>query len=207
MPTRESVRLRDATAADLPAMARLHRRAYSREHFLVFLPDTELAAYYGRFLGGGSRIVLAIGENDEPVGFAVYGRNIETRLADWKRERRSAIFATALRHPLAAARRVMVSLTSRMRGASTRPDASAALLSIAVGHGGRGIGRLLLEDMLRWSAESGETRIGLWVRHENVGALNAYLRVGFRVMESTVNQYYMERELANDSLTRTGNGR
>ena len=74
--------------------------------------------------------------------------------------------------------------------------------SSAVSEAGNGVGRALLEDMLRHSAQAGEARIGLYVRHRNVAAINAYLRVGFRIVVSTQNQYYMEREVVGVSTVR-----
>lgn len=183
-------------------MARLHRSAYSRDHFLALLPEAVLADYYGRFLGDGSRVVLAVRDAgassqrtaDELLGFAVFGRNIESRIAAFKRDRRGTILWAALGHPLLAARKVLVSVEG-LRGGPPHVAAPALLLSIAVGEAGKGVGRALLEEMLRCSVQGGEDRMGLYVRHKNVAAINAYQRAGFRIVESITDQYYMEREL------------
>lgn len=202
--------LRDATIADLPAMARLHRNAYSRDHFLALLPEAVLADYYARFLGNGSRIVLAVRgarassqqADDDLLGFAVFGRDIESRISAFKRDRVTTILRTALWHPLVAAQKAVVSLGGRFRSGSRHVAAPVLLLSIAVGEAGKGIGRALLEEMLRCSAQAGDELIGLYVRHKNVVAVNAYLHAGFRIVESIADQYYMERELNTVSVTR-----
>lgn len=183
-------------------MARLHRRAYSRDHFLALLPEAALADYYRRFLGQGSRIVLAMGAAgsggvEELLGFAVFGRNIGSRIAEWKRARRGVILWTALLNPLTALQKLLASAGGVLRAEPQLAEAPVALLSIAVRSGGQGVGRALLEDMLLRSAAAGEDRIGLYVRHRNVRALNAYLRVGFRIVASKRDQYYMERSLIN----------
>jgi ribosomal protein S18 acetylase RimI-like enzyme len=205
-----AMRLREATASDLPAMARLHRVAYSGDHFLALLPEAVLADYYARFLGHGSRVVVAIGETsingppsaDELLGFAAFGRNIESRIAAFKRDRRWSIARTALAHPALAARKVLTAAGGRRRGAPPHEPAPALLLSIAVCESRKGIGRVLLEDMLGRSAAAGEDRIGLYVRHHNVAAINAYLRAGFWIVESITDQYYMERRLVTEPNTR-----
>jgi ribosomal protein S18 acetylase RimI-like enzyme len=51
---------------------------------------------------------------------------------------------------------------------------------------------VLLQEMLRRAAQNGQDRFGLYVRHSNVGAINAYLRAGFRIVASLADQYYME---------------
>lgn len=194
--------LRDATATDVAAIARLHRRAYSRDHFLALLPEAALADYYRRFLGQGSRIVLAMGcagsgGVEELLGFAVFGRNIGSRIAEWKRDCRRVILWAALLHPLMALQKLLISFEGVLRTEPRFEEAPVALLSIAVRSGGQGIGSALLEDMLLRTGAAGEDRIGLYVRHRNVRALNAYLRVGFRIVTSTKDQYYMERRLVN----------
>jgi ribosomal protein S18 acetylase RimI-like enzyme len=195
-------RLRLATAADLPAMASLHRRAYSRGHFLALLPESVLEDYYARFLGDGSQAVVAALVDGSPtsegggevVGFAVFGRNIEERIARFKQNHRAVIACTALGHPLLAAHRLFSAIRSPSPCAGRVP-APALLLSIAVGEPGRGLGRLLLEETLRRCMQDGEERIGLYVRHDNITAVNAYIQVGFRIADSIADQYYMERRL------------
>ena len=44
------VHLREATASDLAGMVRLHKVAYSSDHFLALLPEAVLVDYYARFL-------------------------------------------------------------------------------------------------------------------------------------------------------------
>lgn len=177
-------------------MARVHRAAYSGEHFLARLPVALLADYYARFLGGGSRGVLAVRRRPDGgetlLGFAVFGRDIEPRIAAFKREQRAGILLAALGSPGLATRRVIGGLAARLSPAPAHVPAPALLLSIAVESSGGGVGRSLLEDMLRRSRADGETTMGLYVRYQNVGAINAYLRVGFRIVMAIQDQYYME---------------
>jgi ribosomal protein S18 acetylase RimI-like enzyme len=196
------IQFRQADNADLPALARIHRRAYSRDHFLAVLPETVLADYYSRFLDGGSQILLAVAAGPAGsgpgtiLGFAAFGRNIEPRIKAFKRDCRTNILRAALGHPFMAARKLAVTVGGRLRSGSAHTPAPALLLSIAVAEAGKGVGRALLEEMVRRSAADGEDRIGLYVRHGNVGAINGYLRVGFRIIESMADQYYMERDLS-----------
>lgn len=195
------MQFREARSVDLPELARIHRRAYSGDHFLALLPEAVLADYYARFLSGGSQIVLAE-ESASPstiariAGFAVFGRNIEPRIAAFKRDRRASIVRTAMGHPWLAARKLLATVSGRSNGRRPHVPAPMLVLSIAVDRARTGVGRALLEEVAQRSVQQGEDRIGLYVRHNNVGAINAYLRVGFRIMESIGDQYYMEQKLS-----------
>ena len=52
---RYGIRIRAASADDLVEMARIHRAAYSPEHFLALLPEATLVEYYRTFLADGSQ--------------------------------------------------------------------------------------------------------------------------------------------------------
>lgn len=194
------IRVREASTKDLWAMARLHRAAYSSDHFLAMLPEYVLVDYYGRFLKDGARAMVAVSDPDLSIGsvgegllgFAVFGRDIERRIAIFKRERRWSIVLVALRHPVLSFRKFLVAVKSRWAGSPPYTEAPVLLLSIAVDESAKGIGAVLLDRLLRWSASVGECRVGLYVRHHNVRAINAYLRAGFRIRSSMADQYYME---------------
>lgn len=194
------VRLRKATESDLPGMARIHRASYGPGHFLALLPERVLTEYYRLFLGGGSQAMVAEFQSAGTdtaslVGFAVFGANIEPRIGQFKREQRAEILLGALRHPLSAGRKVLLGVFGGPDVGSAHQPARWLLLSIAVSGAGRGVGSTLLKEMLRVAAAEGEERFGLYVRHSNFGAVNAYLRVGFRIVASMADQYYMEIDL------------
>lgn len=195
--------LRAATDRDLLAMAKVHRAAYGAGHFLALLPETTLAEYYRLFLGGGSQAIVAEapasdGSAGSLAGFAVFGGSIEPRIEQFKREQRIAILRTALTHPVIAARKVMFSAIGTGVRSTPHEPAQWLLLSIAVSRGRRGVGTTLLRETLRVAAMNGQERFGLYVRHSNLGAVNAYLRAGFRIVASVSDQYYMEIALHPD---------
>ena len=196
--------IRPGTERDLTAMAKIHRAAYGPGHFLALLPEATLAEYYRLFLGGGSHTIVAetVGDGGVPsvAGFAVFGANIEPRIGVFKRQQRASIFRTALTHPLIAARKVALGLIG---GGDVAPHTPAEwlLLSIAVAGARRGAGSLLLQAMLREAEAAQQPRLGLYVRHSNFGAVNAYLRAGFRIVASIADQYYMEIPLPHAPST------
>lgn len=200
--------LRVATESDLPEMARIHRAAYGAGHFLALLPESVLAEYYRLFLDGGSCAVVAEvpSETGGPAtlaGFAVFGGNIESRIARFKREQRLAILRTALANPVTALRKAMLVLFGHRDAAGAHEAAPWLLLSIAVTGTTKGVGSVLLERMIRTAESDGQPLLGLYVRHSNLRAVNAYLRAGFRIVASVADQYYMEITLHPSHSTGT----
>lgn len=189
--------LRPAERADLPAIAAVHLQAYSKSHFTSRLPLATLVRYYSLFLTGGSETIVleepTVDGGSEIIGFAVFGNDIEAKIACFKRENAPAIVMASALHPLVAARKVMHARWTRLT--QPRPMASAPhlLLSIAVTRQGVGAGGRLLDALLDRTKNSGADRIGLYVNVDNVGALNSYASRGFTVRELYGGQYYMER--------------
>lgn len=200
--------MRSAGEGDLTEMARLHRAAYGAGHFLALLPEPVLAEYYRPFLAGGSRgLVAEVSESGvgsaQLVGLAVFGVNIEPRIATFKRVQRAAIFRTALRHPVVVARKIVLGTLLGSTPSRAFVDARWLLLSIAVDRSRRGVGAVLLHAMLQMARDCGEERFGLYVRHSNLNAVNAYLRVGFRIVSTIADQYYMELDLRQSATVGT----
>lgn len=193
-PNAKDFRIREATTRDLPAIARLHRAAYSEAHFTSRLSAEALSAYYGLFLGGGSQITVLTpaAADDELLGFAVFGRGIPARIAHFKRDHRVDIGRAALRHPFAAANKLLSRFASAMRSRSPVQPSDYLLLSIAVGRPGIGTGGRLLDDVLERARAANEEIVGLYVNFDNVKALNSYISRHFHIRDLQGGQYYME---------------
>jgi ribosomal protein S18 acetylase RimI-like enzyme len=205
---RHGIRIRAASADDLVEMARIHRAAYSSEHFLALLPEATLVEYYRTFLADGSQGLIAEhdGTGSSPMtmaGFAVFGGGLGPRIDRFKRVHRAAIVRTALAHPLIVLRKMAMGALGAGRAPNPHSPAGWLLLSIAVRGGRRGIGSALMTGMLQEASAAGQRALGLYVRHSNVPALNAYLRMGFSIIESVSDQYYMETTVKPS--TDTGN--
>jgi ribosomal protein S18 acetylase RimI-like enzyme len=191
------IKIRAASADDLVEMARIHRAAYSSEHFLALLPEATLIEYYRTFLGDGSQGLIAeyeatVSSPGTIAGFAVFGGGLGPRIHRFKRVHWAAIVRTAITHPLIVLRKVVMGIVGEGRARNPHSPAGWLLLSIAVRGGRRGVGSVLMTGMLQEASAAGQRALGLYVRHSNVPALNAYLRMGYRIIESLSDQYYME---------------
>jgi ribosomal protein S18 acetylase RimI-like enzyme len=183
-----------ATAADLPALVSIHKRAYSCRHFTALLPDHTLSAYYRCFLSDGAEISLAT-YCDNILGFAVYGLSIPARIATFKRAASRDIFITSIRHPATAARKFLTALQARLSSQHAPLPADFLLLSIAVAQPGRGVGTHLLRQLAVTAKSRQQSSVGLYVNVDNTHAINVYLASGFVIRHYHCGQFYMEKNL------------
>lgn len=186
---------RRATFDDLPIIAAIHRGAYSRSHFTSLLSASTLERYYAGFLAGGTQIALAQnneGTGAQTLGFSVYGTGIPEKIAAFKQECARDILLTSLQHPWIAARKALKAIRGRIgRHAPVEPT-DFLLLSIAVTGAQTGVGALLLRDLVAAARAENHDVVGLYVNDDNLSAINAYYRAGFRMRDFHNGQYYME---------------
>lgn len=188
--------LRLANFSDLPVLVRIHKQAYSRSHFTALLTDETLARYYSYFLSDDTEILLAlnngISDSEKAVGFAVYGRGIPDRIAQFKKEARGDILLTSLRHPFQALRKLTVAIRCKLSAGVDYKPADFLLLSIAVIQKRGGIGGYLLRTMLKEAQKNHAKTVGLYVNADNLIAINAYFAAGFVLRHYQNGQFYME---------------
>lgn len=184
-----------ATPADLPRIAQIHKSTFPSHYVTALLPLSVLEDYYGRFIGEGAEILLAVDQTDSEekiLGMAVYGVEIGQRIRRFRAERRVAIYATALRHPIIAGKKLIQQLTARLRAGRDDPPADFLFLSLAVEHKGGGVGKDLALQTMDRAAELGHAMIGLYVNADNIGVINLHESHGFKIRQLRGDQYYMD---------------
>lgn len=188
--------LRLATESDLTVLALIHKQAYSQNHFTALLSNETLTRYYAYFLGDGSEVLLAIKKDssgaETVLGFAVYGQGIPERIGRFKRDALNEILFSALRHPLKAIYKFIMTLRAKFNEGSIYKPANFLLLSIAVTIKGSGVGGLLLDAMLDSAQKDSLKVVGLYVNVDNMNAINAYFARGFTIRYYLNGQFYME---------------
>lgn len=190
--------LRPAVEADLESIAKVHLAAYSKSHFTSLLPAKVLISYYGIFLRGGVEVIVAAKASnpDDIVGFAVFGRNIPQLISIFKRLHRLDILRASIAHPFTSVRKVLNLLAKRRSPSADHLPCDFLLLSIASSLSRAGVGGMLLDNLSARASEQSEDRVGLYVNADNVGAMNAYVKDGFRFICLIHDQYYMEKTLS-----------
>lgn len=190
--------LRPAIEADLESIAKVHLAAYSKSHFTSLLPANVLISYYGIFLRGGVEVIVATEASnpDDIVGFAVFGRNVPQLIAKFKQRHRSDILRTSIAHPVTAVRKAINLFAKRRSPSADHLPCNLLLLSIASNLPRAGVGGILLETLSEKASAQREAKVGLYVNADNVGAMNAYVKDGFRFICLIHDQYYMEKALS-----------
>lgn len=190
------IELAPVTPADLPGLVAVHKKAYSDAHFTSRFSPELLERYYGHFLDEQcfvTKVVPAGTADAKPVGFVVSGLGIGARIAAFKRESRAEILGTALRHPAAAARKVISDLYYRLfDSVYAYRECPYLILSIASDRSLPGIGAALLKHAVETAKSVGCNAIGLYVRVSNVKAIDFYLKNGFVVKGYSSGQFYLE---------------
>lgn len=196
-----------ATEQDLSEIARIHKLAYSRNHFTALLPEHVLQRYYRYFLQGGTEICLTVAGSgaaraytEAIEGFAVYGVGIPDKIALFKKECLKDILITSLQHPFTASWKAFKAALASMANKPAYPPANFLLLSIAVATQSKGVGKCLLAKMVAAAEQDRHKTAGLYVNADNVRAINAYFSAGFDLKDYTSGQYYMEKSLGQLSI-------
>lgn len=180
---------------DLRGLVSVHKKAYSEAHFTSRFSPELLERYYGHFLGDQCFVTKAVpaGGAGVPVGFVVSGLGIGARIAAFKHDSRGAILGTVLRHPMAAARKVVSDLYYRLfDSVYAYQECPYLILSIASDRSLPGIGAALLKHAVETAKSIGCNAVGLYVRVSNVKAIDFYLKNGFVVKGYSSGQFYLE---------------
>lgn len=184
-----------ATEADLKNIAKVHKEVYSKAHFTSLFSLELLEVFYKYFLNNGSSILLALDNKKNIQGFIVSGVDIPHKISHFKSKKKLDIYKTAILHPITAIKKAFSTVNTKLFSQYSSYDESKYLiLSIAVTRQRKGIGSLLLNEALLMSKQQKYKKLGLYVRVENIGALNLYLKNNYKIIAYTSNQYYMEKE-------------
>lgn len=194
--TRETnYHFRVATKADLPRIAEIHKATFPPHYVTALLPLSALENYYGRFIGDGAEILLAVEprESGEHIlGMAVYGLRIGERIQAFKGEQRNVIALTAAKNPRVAGKKLFQQFTAKLRAGPDKPPVDFLFLSLAVEKKGGGVGKDLALETMKRASTDGHDIMGLYVNADNIGVINLHASHGFKIKQLRGDQYYME---------------
>lgn len=172
--------VRPATAADLPALVRIHLAAYAgRRSLLSELGSGAIAASYRWFIGNPAALALVAVVDGEPQGFLV-GHHDGGEPA-FARHRRRAMLGALLRRPDILLRWLREKRGDRGTAAPLPGTTTFYSLAVAPDHHGRKLGNALLaagEDAAR---AAGARHVEATVGSDNLPSLFLY-----RVMKYAV---------------------
>lgn len=183
------------TQEDLPSIAKLHKQVFSATHFTSFFSEALLCSYYRCFFATGISFIKAV-EQGKIVGFLVCGENIGEKIALFKNKNKFDLLMTAFTNPFPAVRRIVSGIFYRLfQGCQKIDEDEFLILSIASDQSNKGIGKSLLRKADELGLSANMNWAGLYVRVENIRAINFYLMNGYSIVCYNCGQYYMKKAL------------
>ena len=135
-------------------------------------------------------------DSNEILGFIVIGFDIPEKIKQFKQENYSSIVMTAFLNPIPAIQKVISSFYFKLFDkSSSYKDSSFLLLSIATLPNTKGKGKELMQFIDDFMKEKSTSSIGLYVRVQNLGAINFYLNHQYSIKGYSNAQYYMEKNI------------
>ncbi|CZE49302.1 GNAT family N-acetyltransferase [Campylobacter geochelonis] len=190
--------IRLARKDDLKSLAVMHKKNYSKIHFSSYLSLNLIEKYYSYFIDSVNSQIFIIIDKDEILGFVVCGKDINRQLNLFKKEQFFKILQTIAMHPFAFFRKFSIDVFNKLFKIKIESiESNFLILSIVSSGREKGIGSLLLGHIKNYGLKNNIEKIGLYVRVENIQALNAYLKNGYKIMGYISDQYYMEQEICN----------
>lgn len=185
LPAVVPVVVRDAGAADAPAMARLHASEIT-DGFLSSLGPRFLERLYRRLCRTEGSFALVAEVEGTVAGF-VAGSAATRRLftSFVARDGMAVVLASPLR--LLRSWRLALETLGQGRAGDADDERGGELLAIAVGPAWRrrGVARRLTEALLQGAAQRGARVVDVVVGSDNHGAIAMYRAAGFEPLRST----------------------
>ncbi len=172
------VSVRIADVSDVAAVAEMHTRLINTG-FLATLGSGFLKVLYEELINDEDSVVYVAVGGDGRLGFIAGTKDTG---ALYKRFLRSRAFSAGLRVVPALGRRGTIKrIVETLRYGDEAPRAKAELLSMGVTpqSQGKGVGSLLINQLLRWSESESVPTMKVVVGSENDRAIRLYNRNGF----------------------------
>ncbi len=187
------VYLRLLTPEDLPQVAQIHCNAFPQSALTRLGSEAVRRYYEWQLLGPHQALALGCVADGALAGFCFAGV-FKGALSGFLRRNRAYLLRCLLRRPwliaspLIRERGALGLRLLRRRPAPSRaseqrpPGRSFGVLSIAVqpAHQGRGLGKLLMEQVEQTARQAGYARLTLSVHPDNLQAIGFYQRLGWR---------------------------
>jgi hypothetical protein len=173
----------------------VHKKAFSSVHFTSFFSEKLLVDYYRYFLHEPN-FIYVFENNSEIQGFIVIGVDIPAKLSLFRKEKLFDIILTSLIHPKAAIKKIITDIFYRFNDTSLEfNECIFLLLSIATIPSSKGVGKELMTFINELIIKNNYESVGLFVRVQNISAIQFYLNHNFKIKGYSNAQYYMEKKI------------
>lgn len=190
------IKLRKANFGDLEEIARIHKSAYSSEHFSSLFSKEHLMQYYGLFIEHNEYCYVAEIENGSIAGFIIAGRKTGIAVNEFINRNRIAVFGYLLTSPKILFEKIISYVLSKLKKMEMS-KASLRLLSIATDdkNQGKGIGGQMIDQFESELKKANEMFYGLSVRKGNNRAIKFYDSLGFETEKLESDNLYFTKKV------------
>lgn len=182
--------------SDLPAVAKVHKKAWREDHFSSRLSIPLLQIYYESILKHNSYCFVAQ-RNNNIIGFGAGGSNTRLAIKEFIRENFFSMLMVVIKNPSFLLSRIknyfaIISSTNKVNSI-----ANIRLLAIAVDPDveSHGIGSALMRKLEQEVKADGHRYFGLSVHKDNQMAVKLYEKLGWRVEKKEGSALYYLKEL------------
>lgn len=193
----KEIKTREANIDDCLSVAKIHKRTYSREHIMSYLPIYLLRYFYVTVLNNNNNSFV-VDYNDKVVGFIFSGYNTNKAVKAFLNKYSLQILLSLLLQPKLYLR-IYNSFLNRLvqSNSKTKTENRYTILSIAVAPEfySKGVSTALLSQLLSYCKRNDVKKIFLSVRRSNNKAIKLYRRFEFVEYESTSSSLLFSRNI------------
>jgi len=184
--------IRLAILEDIPELANIHKRSYSKEHLTSLLPLSDLEDYYAFFLENGNEIILYEDQNIMSfvliVDYSSFDNtanpinNIGPRIR------------VIVKSPFRSMKWIIQKILKRSQQKSNCPVRILSLVT-DVGQKGKGLGIQLVDECEKMLKNKGVENIGCSIRKSNKASNSLFVKRGYEIEYEASNTYHYVKGL------------
>ena len=189
--------IRKAGIKDISSISSIHHYAFDKNHFSSLLPEEMLTGFYSNLLESNNYNYIALGEDNQILGFIVAGMNTRLSIDTFIKQNPVKLFLVLLKNPKFWFEKLTQFLKKFKSKKVFNSVAGLRLLSIAVKKDSihKGIGTELLRYFEKELIEDEIFTYGLSVKKHNKSAIQFYFKNNFEIEKDEKEAIYFIKKL------------
>lgn len=187
--------IRKINKSDLDSISKLHKNVFDKSYFSVYYSFSDLNEYFGSLISLNSYCYVAQ-EEDKIIGYLIGGLRTQDAVDKFIRKSLIRVFYYIFSNP----KFIVISISKVLKkifGKKFKSKANLRLFLIGVDSkfNNRGVGELLIKQFEKDIMTDGFRLYGLYVRTNNLNAINFYLKRDFKKEFKTFDLYSFIKEI------------
>jgi len=176
------MQIRKATNEDVKNISMLHKKVFDSSYFSVHYPDKILDKYFSRLLNSNDYCYVVADGDQNIFGFLIGGYKTQKAVDDFMRENITAIVICMIKNPIFILKGINKFINRLfLKSSESKTKLRLFLIGVDPTTAKKGIGTLLLSEFETAILKDGINLFGLYVRNDNIDAIEFYKRKGFQL--------------------------